>query len=142
MSNYKTEYQYNEHNGNSYFYIEYNGLSMCGQSKCHPDDADMMSERTGLTIAEARAHIQLLKAKKKYEIQPKIDVLRHLLTNIQSSKNHNPKAYESCMLRSQLAHWESQLTEINADIADEEKYLKEYIDQKDKLYRKLRVRNQ
>jgi peptidoglycan hydrolase CwlO-like protein len=142
MSNYKTEYQYNEHSGNSYFYIEYNGLSMCGQSKCHPDDADMMSERTGLTIAEARAHIQMLKAKKKYEIQPKIDVLRHLLTNIQSSKNHNPKAYESCMLRSQLAHWEGQLAEINADIADEEKYLKEYIDQKDKLYRKLRARNQ
>jgi hypothetical protein len=142
MSNYKTEYQYNKERGNSYFYIEYNGLSMCGQAKCHPDDVDMMSERTGLTIAEARAHIQMLKAKKKYEIQPKIDVLRHLLTNIQSSKNHNPKAYESCMLRSQLAHWESQLAEINADIADEEKYLKEYIDQKDKLYRKLRARNQ
>lgn len=142
MSNYKTEYQYNEEHGNSYFYIEYNGLSMCGQAKCHPDDTDMMSERTGLTIAEARAHIQMLKAKKKYEIQPKIDVLRHLLTNIQSSKNHNPKAYESCMLRSQLAHWEGQLAEINADIADEEKYLKEYIDQKDKLYRKLRARNQ
>ena len=142
MSNYKTEYQYNEEHGNSYFYIEYNGLSMCGQAKCHPDDVDMMSERTGLTIAEARAHIQMLKAKKKYEIQPKIDVLRHLLTNIQSSKNHNPKAYESCMLRSQLAHWEGQLAEINADIADEEKYLKEYIDQKDKLYRKLRARNQ
>jgi hypothetical protein len=84
----------------------------------------------------------MLKAKKKYEIQPKIDVLRHLLTNIQSSKNHNPKAYESCMLRSQLAHWEGQLAEVNADIADEEKYLKEYIDQKDKLYRKLRARNQ
>ena len=142
MSNYKTEYQYNEEYGNSYFYIEYNGLSMCGQAKCHPDDSDMMSERTGLTIAEARAHIQMLKAKKKYEIQPKIDVLYHLLTNIQSSKNHNPKAYESCMLRSQLAHWEGQLAEINADIADEEKYLKEYIDQKDKLYRKLRARNQ
>lgn len=142
MSNYKTEYQYNEEHGNSYFYIEYNGLSMCGQAKCHPDDTDMKSERTGLTIAEARAHIQMLKAKKKYEIQPKIDVLYHLLTNIQSSKNHNPKAYESCMLRSQLAHWEGQLAEINADIADEEKYLKEYVDQKDKLYRKLRARNQ
>ena len=142
MSDYKTEYQYDKDSGNSYFYIEHNGLSMCGQAKCHPDDADMMSERTGLTIAEARAHIQMLKTKKKYEIQPKIDVLRHLLTNIQSSKNHNPKAYESCMLRSQLAHWEGQLAEINADIADEEKYLKEYIDQKDKLYRKLRARNQ
>ena len=142
MSNYKTEYEYNEKTGKSYFYIERNGITMCGEAKCHPDDTDMMSERTGLTIAEARAYIQMLKAKKKYEIQPKIDVLRHLLTNIQSSKRHDPKAYESCMLRSQLAHWEGQLAEINADITDEEKYLKEYIDQKDKLYRKLRARNQ
>lgn len=142
MSNYKTEYEYNEKTGKSYFYIECNGITMCGEAKCHPDDTDMMSERTGLTIAEARAYIQMLKAKKKYEIQPKIDVLRHLLKNIQSSKHHDPKAYESGMLRSQLAHWEGQLAEINADIADEEKYLKEYIDQKDKLYRKLRARNQ
>ena len=36
----------------------------------------------------------------------------------------------------------SIIYEINADIADEEKYLKEYINQKDKLYRKLRARNQ
>jgi uncharacterized coiled-coil protein SlyX len=68
--------------------------------------------------------------------------LRHLLANIQSSKHHDPRAYESCMLRSQLAHWENKLEEITTDIADEEKYLKEYINQKDKLYRKLRARNQ
>ena len=46
------------------------------------------------------------------------------------------------MLRSQAAHWEAKLDEINADIKDEERYLKEYINQKDKLYRKLRARNQ
>ena len=136
----KTSYCYED--GYAIFTIHYKDCAFKGCAKCHPKDRDVESERTGLTIAEARAHIRLLKAKKKYEIQPKIDVLRHLLTNIQSSKNHNPKAYESCMLRSQLAHWEGQLTEINADIADEEKYLKEYIDQKDKLYRKLRARNQ
>lgn len=142
MSNYKTEYEYNEKTGKSYFYIEHNGITMCGEAKCHPDDTDMMSERTGLTIAEARAYIQMLKSKKKYEIQPKIDVLRHLLTNIQSSKRHDPKAYESCMLRSQLAHWENKLEEINTDIADEERSLQDYIKQKDKLYQKLRARNQ
>ena len=142
MSNYKTEYEYNEKTGKSYFYIQYNGITVCGEAKCHPEDADMMSERTGLTIAEARAYIQMLKAKKKYEIQPKIDVLRHLLKNIQSSKRHDPKAYESCMLRSQLAHWEDKLEEINTDIADEEHSLQDYIKQKDKLYNKLRARSQ
>ena len=142
MSNYKTEYEYNEKTGKSYFYIQYNGITVCGEAKCHPEDADMMSERTGLTIAEARAYIQMLKAKKKYEIQPKIDVLRHFLKNIQSSMRHDPKAYESCMLRGQMAHWEDKLEEINTDIADEERSLQDYIKQKDKLYNKLRARSQ
>ena len=43
---------------------------------------------------------------------------------------------------------EGEVADISASyiddsvIADEEKYLKEYINQKDKLYRKLRARNQ
>ena len=129
--NYKTDYAYEDNT--AYFIIHYKGQTFMGKAHCHPDDLDMESERTGLTIAEARAYIQMLKAKKKYEIQPKIDVLRHLLTNIQSSKRHDPKAYESCMLRSQLAHWEDKLEEINTDIADEERSLQDYIKQKDKV---------
>jgi hypothetical protein len=46
------------------------------------------------------------------------------------------------MLRSQYAHWVEKLAEIKTDIEEEEKYLKEYIDQKDKLYQRLRARNQ
>lgn len=138
--NYEVQYSYDH--GDSLFVIYYNGESFVGTAHCHDEDKDMESERTGLTIAEARAYIKMLKAKKKYEIQPKIDVLRHLLKNIQSSKHHDPKAYESCMLRSQLAHWEDKLEEINTDIADEERSLQDYIKQKDKLYQKLRARNQ
>lgn len=138
--NYQTEYEYAL--GVSCFAIIYKDQIFFGKAACHPDDKDMESERTGLTIAEARAHIKLLKFIKNHEIQPVIDACQHLLKNIQSSKHHNPKAYESCMLRSQLAHWEAKLAEIKTDIADEEKYLKEYITQKDKLYRKLRARNQ
>lgn len=138
--NYEVQYSYDH--GDSLFVIYYNGESFVGTAHCHDEDKDMESERTGLTIAEARAYIKMLKAKKKYEIQPKIDVLRHLLKNIQSSKRHDPEAYESCMLRSQLAHWENKLEEINTDIADEERSLQDYIKQKDKLYQKLRARNQ
>ena len=138
--NYKTKYNYDH--GNSLFIIYYKDQVFIGEAYCHPDDMDMESERTGLTIAEARAHIKMKKFIKRYEIIPVVNTLRHLLANIQSSKYHDPKAYESCMLRSQLAHWENKLEEITTDIADEEKYLKEYINQKDKLYRKLRARNQ
>lgn len=138
--NYEVKYSYDH--GDSLFVIYYNGESFVGTAHCHDEDKDMESERTGLTIAEARAHIKMKKFIKRYEITPVVNTLRHLLANIQSSKHHDPRAYESCMLRSQLAHWENKLEEITTDIADEEKYLKEYINQKDKLYRKLRARNQ
>ena len=138
--NYKTEYNYDH--GNSLFIIYYKDQVFIGEAYCHSDDMDMESERTGLTIAEARAQIKLKKFQKRFEIEPVVNAYRHTLKNIQSSTHHDPKAYESCMLRSQLAHWEDKLAEIAADIADEEKYLKEYIIQKDKLYRKLRARNQ
>lgn len=140
MSNYKTDYAYED--GVAYFLIYYKEFIFTGKAKCHPEDLDMESERTGLTIAEARAIIKMKKFIKRHEIQPVIDAYKHLLKNLQSSSKHDPKAYESCMLRSQLSHWEGQLAEITADIADEEKYLKEYINQKDKLYNKLRARNQ
>ena len=138
--NYQTDYEYSY--GTSCFAITYKDQVFLGKAECHPEDKDMESERTGLTIAEARAYIKLLKFIKNHEIKPVIDAYKHLLKNIQSSKNHNPRAYESCMLRSQLSYWEGRLAEIVTDIADEEKCLKEYIAQKDKLYRKLRARNQ
>ena len=138
--NYTTDYEYGY--GTAYFMIHYKGQVFMGVAKCHPDDADMESERTGLTIAEARAYIKLKKFQKKFEIEPVVNAYRHILKNIQTSTKHNPKAYESCMLRSQLAHWEDKLEEINTDIADEERSLQDYIKQKDKLYQKLRARNQ
>ena len=140
MSNYKTDYAYED--GRAYFLIYYKEFIFTGKAKCHPEDLDMESERTGLTIAEARAIIKMKKFIKRHEIQPILGAYKHLLKNLQSSSKHDPKAYESCMLRSQLSHWEDRLAEISADIADEEKYLKEYINQKDKLYNKLRARNQ
>ncbi len=138
--NYQVKYNYDH--GVSLFIIYYKNQVFIGEAHCHDDDMDMASERTGLTIAEARATIKMKKFIRQYEIKPVIESYKHLLKNIQSSSKHNPKAYESCMLRSQLAHWENKLTEITNDINEEAKYLGEYIEQKDKLYKRLRDRNQ
>jgi hypothetical protein len=46
------------------------------------------------------------------------------------------------MIYRQLQYLEKELATINTDIADEEKYLKEYIDKKDKFYKRLRAKNQ
>lgn len=119
-----------------------NGQAFEGGAKCHPDDMDMISERTGCCIAEARAYIKALRFKRDHEIQPKLDVLRHLYSNMQTSKYFNPKSYEAKMLRSQIGAIEKELTAVNEDLAEEKKYLKEYIDKKDKFYQRLRARNQ
>lgn len=137
--NYEIDYEYAY--GTSCVMIVYKDQAFFGKAECHPDDKDMESERTGLTIAEARAYIKMKKFIKRHEIEPVIAAYKHLLKNIESSKHHNPRAYESCMIRSQLAHWENKLEEINTDIADEERSLQDYIKQKDKLYQKLRARN-
>jgi hypothetical protein len=139
MAKYTIKHHYEE--GMAYFRIFYKNQIFMGTAYCHPDDADMMSERTGLTIAEARAQIKLKKFQKKFEIEPVVATLHHMLTNIRTSNQHDEQNYESRMIRRQLAFWQNKLDEITADIKDEEKYLKEYIDKKEKLYQKLRAKN-
>ena len=119
-----------------------NGQAFEGGAKCHPDDMDMISERTGCCIAEARAYIKALRFKRDHEIQPKLDILRHLYSNMQSSKKYNPKSYEAQMIRSQLRVLEKELDTVSNDIAEEKKYLKEYIQKKDVFYQRLRAKNQ
>ena len=136
------EFAFDEKLGYARCLMIYNGQAFEGGAKCHPDDMDMISERTGCCIAEARAYIKALRFKRDHEIQPKLDVLRHLYNNMQTSKYFNSKSYEAKMLRSQVGAIEKELAAVSQDLAEEKKYLKEYIDKKDKFYQRLRARNQ
>lgn len=128
--------------GRSVCTIEYKGICFIGDAKCHEQDNDFKSEKTGLQIAEIRANIKLLQFRRDTEIKPQIKILKHLLHNIQSSKHHNPKAYESIMIRKQLKALNADLNEINGIIHDEKKYLKDYIDKKDDFYNKIRAKRE
>lgn len=136
------EFAFDEKLGYARCLMIYKGQAFEGGAKCHPDDIDMISERTGCCIAEARAYIKALRFKRDHEIQPKLDVLRHLYNNMQTSKYFNSKSYEAKMLRSQIGAIEKELAAVSQDLAEEKKYLKEYIDKKDKFYQRLRARNQ
>lgn len=140
MSNQKISFEYVI--GNSCCIIQYKGLEFIGRAQCHPDDMDFESERTGLCIAEARANIKLMKFKRNFEILPSLKSAKHLYTTVQQSSLYDPKSHESKMIYRHLKQLEKQLDVINSDIAEEEKYLKEYIDKKDKFYKKLRAKNQ
>lgn len=137
---YKTNYSYSE--GNAKFTINYHGQVFVGTAKCHPEDSDFESARVGLTIAEARANIEVLRHIREYELKPQLKILNHLYANIKTSKYYNPTSYEAKMLRSQIRAIKKELATINNEIADEQKFVKDYISGKDKLYGKLRDKNQ
>lgn len=138
--NFKADYNYND--GFATYTIKYNNYVFTGHATCHPEDRDFESARVGLTIAEARANIEVLRHIRECELKPQLKILNHLYANIKTSKYYNPTSYEAKMLRSQIRALERELTTLNNEIADEQKFIKDYISGKDKLYRRLRDKNQ
>ena len=134
------EYKYGE--GSAVCIIKYNGYDFVGRADCHPDDEDFESERVGLTIAEARANIRVLRHIRDCEIKPQLKILKHLYDNMRSSTKHNIYSYEAKMMRSQIRAIEKELATINNAIADEQKFVKDYINGKDKMYKRLRAKSQ
>ncbi len=137
-----TNIEYEFQNGRSICIINYKGWSFIGEAMCHPEDKDMESERIGLTIAENRANIRVLKFIKDFEIAPQVKILKHLYSNIKNSKKYNEKSYEVNLIANQIKHLEKETDEIKKEIADIKNFIKTYIDGKDKLYKKLRAKNQ
>lgn len=137
---FKTDYKYNK--GSAVYTIRYNNIIFTGRATCHPEDMDFESERVGLTIAESRANIAVLRHIRDYELKPQLKILNHLYANMKTSKHYDPKSYEAKMLRSQIRALEKELATVNNGIADEQKFNKSYISGKDKLYKRLRDKNQ
>lgn len=140
MKKQNSDHYFNE-NGLSVFNIYYKDKKFTGQAQCAKEDEDMKSERTGLTIAEAKAAIKLLIFIRDYEIKPQLNILNHLYGNMTTSKYFNSNSYEARMIRSQIRAIEKELATINNDLADERKFLKDYIEGKEKMYQKLRAKN-
>jgi hypothetical protein len=128
-------------NGISTCTIVYKNKKFTGTAVCHPDDADFESDKTGLYIAESRAIIECLYFERDYEIKPALQAVKHLHTNMQTSTKYNKKSYEAMMVYNQLKTLQKELDTINADINEERKYLKEYIDKKDTFHNRLRAKN-
>ena len=135
-------FTYDKETGLAQCLIKYNGIYCDGEAHCHPDDMDFESERVGLTIAEARANIKVLRFIRDYEIKPQLKILTHLYSNMKTSKSFNPISYEAKMVRGQIRAIEKELATINNGIADEQKFVKDYIDGKDKMYKRLRAKSQ
>lgn len=113
-------------------------LQGVGIAECHPEDMDFVSELTGSTIACFRAEIDLFKKISNYEIKPAIAALKHVYCTMKDSKHYSPKSYEAIRIKKELAHLMDELQENKNAIAELQDSLKNYIDGKDKLYKKIR----
>jgi hypothetical protein len=138
--NFDKDAWYRYKDGVSLYNIRYKGFDFQGTAVCHDDDLDMESERIGLSIAEARATIKVLKYIRDNEIKTQLKILEHLHSNMKTSKFYNPNSYEAKMLRKQISVIKKELTVVNNTIVDTKKFLKDYIDGKEKLYQRLRAK--
>ena len=69
-----------------------------GIAKCHPDDSDMCSEKTGSEIACRRANIDALRSYRD-ELKIALKALNQLYYSMNKSKKFNEKSYENRMLQ-------------------------------------------
>lgn len=135
--------EYDEESRITYCYITDEKERMyVGIAMCHEDDIDMLSWRTGEEIAYRRARMDYLRGRRDAELKPRLAALKQLYYSMKHSSNFNPKSYENRMLQRQIRLLEFDLATIKEELANSQKYLKEYINGKDKIYKRIRERNQ
>ena len=118
--------------------IKYKNQMFTSYAKCHPDDLDFESEKTGCCIAEYRAEIKCLQYIKNCEVKPAMEALNHVICGMRSSKFYNAKSYEARCIQKEYHRLQKQLTAINNEIAALKKSVQSYIESKDEFYNKIR----
>lgn len=131
-------FDYNSETGIASCLIEdKNGNIIYGIAKCHPDDMDMASEKTGCDFAYRRAYIKVMQAYKK-ELKVELKTLNQLYYSMNRSKYFNPRSYENKMLQRQIRQRQEDIKYVNNTIKEAKDKLNNIIDEKDKFYKNIR----
>lgn len=118
--------------------LKYQNQNFEGIATCHQDDIDMFSEKTGCTIAEYRALIKLLTAKKA-NLQSQHKVLQHIKTNLEQYFQNKSKDYSYYQVCKQLKFLHQSLAEIKVEIQSLKEKLSTFIERKEKVYQQIRI---
>ena len=108
-----------------------------GIAVCHPEDEDMTSEKTGCEIAFRRASIKVLQASRT-QIKHELGALKQLYYSMNRSKQFQKKSYETRMLYRQIKIKEADLGTVREMLHAAQADLREFIDEKEKLYKRIR----
>jgi hypothetical protein len=110
-----------------------------GLAQCAEEDADVISERTGMTIAEYRAQINLLQNFKNRELYPGLKALQHLKSTMVNSKKYNPDSYEAKRLEKEIKHYQEDIKDTCGAIEVAKQILYDYINAREHLNARLRA---
>ena len=110
-----------------------------GIAQCAEQDRDVISQKTGMHIAERRAQINLLQNYKNRELHPGLKALLHLQGTMVNSKHYNPKSYEAKRLNREIKNLRAEIKDINKAIWIAKQELYEYINIKETLAQRYRA---
>lgn len=118
--------------------IYYKNEEFLGSAICADEDRDMMSEKTGLAIAESRAYILYLQYRRNVEIKNELRGLNQLYYTMKHSTHFNPDSYEARSLMRQIKIRETDMETLRQLINIERNTLTTFIIKKDKFYKAVR----
>lgn len=108
-----------------------------GTAICHPDDYDMVTQRTGMAIAEKRACLKLFQNELRY-IKSELRALEQLYYSMSKSKHFNAESYENKMLQRQIFQKKEDIETYKGLIATMRTEIYLYIMEKDSMYKTIR----
>ena len=137
----KHKFDWNPETGVATCIITYKDQEFIGTAICHPEDMDLISERTGSYIAECRAYRIYYRYIREVEIKPALNALKHAYNIMSQSKYFNENSHEAQVMRKQIAYYEDALLMIRRSMYVEAQSLREYIKNKDIVYNRIRKAN-
>ena len=108
-----------------------------GMASCHPDDIDMMSEKTGCELAYMRACLMSLKSVRE-EFKAELKGLKKYYYSMNTSKWFNPEGYEARRLFSHMGLLEADIAALKTLIEEQNNNIQEFIKNKGEFYKKIR----
>lgn len=112
-----------------------------GVAKCHPDDFDMKSEKTGCFIAEQRAKIMMLRSKRD-ELYIELKALKKYYASMTMSKYFDDTSYPIKRLQNHILKIKEDIVNVRELLLSEQDTLNTYIKEKEKFYQKIRKNRQ
>lgn len=119
-------------------YDKLRNKSFVGLAQCHPEDEDMMSEKTGCNLAFLRAQLKVLQDYKNNELIPGLNALNQLYYSIDRSKYFDKNHYEVKVLLNQIDLKKADIETTKEAINNIRKEIKTMIDEKEDFYQKIR----